>query len=61
MAYEFDFDQTEEPNYNTNSNKSYLSDELQKILGITNEELSSKDKHWIKCKIRQLKIQIVNK
>lgn len=60
MTYGFDFS-TIESSDNIHSNRSYLSDELQKILGITNEELSSKDKHWIKSKIRQLKIQIVNK
>lgn len=42
-------------------NKDYLQEEILKLLGISEEEMWSKDEAWLKGKIREFKIKMLDK
>jgi hypothetical protein len=42
------------------NNKDYLLKQLMPMLDISDEELKEKDEDWIKSKIRQFKIKMIN-
>lgn len=41
-------------------NKRYMMEEMMSLLGISKDDLHEKDKDWIKSKIREHKLKIIN-
>lgn len=44
----------------THNNEKFLSDQFKGLLKISDEDMRDKDKDWLKGKIRQFKIDIIN-
>lgn len=45
---------------NSISNRNYIINELLPILDINEEEMKEKEESWVKSKIRNLKLKIIN-